>query len=231
MSLNLATAGLISGFGQGIAHGADQLTNAFIQSGLMAEREKYDAARQQLVFGHEDANLAKTQDFTAGQTQQQMGNNILLHGLSETGANTRSDATIKGTQENTRLAHELTNQGEGEKQRSEDARQLLDLKNKIDVAKISAGKAAAQEHLPPAVKAQVDAEMENLKAYGDQLKNALGPEEISMIDKRLEQSKQKIAQLVGVPPPPPVAPGIVQGDKWSGLLNPTQEDTRSRGGR
>lgn len=134
---NLALAGLISGFGEGIKSGADHLTNAFIQSGLMGEREKYEQARQQLVFGHDDTAVAnkqtydkgilqQTQDFTAGQNQAKMGADIVnstadrvsrdqQHAETEAGANSRNTATEAGaTARNTATNNaSLTNTREG----------------------------------------------------------------------------------------------------------------------
>lgn len=235
---DLRLAGLISGFGEGIKSGADHLTNAFIQSGLMGEREKYEQARQQLVFNHDDTAVAnkqtydkgilqQTQDFTAGQNQARMGADIVnstADRVSRADENQKTidankaihDETNKSTLENTREGHRLTNEGAAQTQKALDARNREDLANKIEVAKIQAGKAAAKETLDPGIKAQIDAQMKILDVYGASLNSDMAT---PGAETKLKKAVDEISRLSGADVSNPEG-GPLVGDRWAGKLKP-----------
>jgi hypothetical protein len=86
----LALAGIISGMGNGLSRGLENMQSGIIQEGLMNRRFEHDdaAANVEREFqmrkmrdqqAHETAIQKGNQDFTAGQNQQKMGADIALH--------------------------------------------------------------------------------------------------------------------------------------------------------
>lgn len=101
--MDLATAGVISGAGEGVSKAADAALSGGIQSALLDKREAADNLRLEKTqqFSREqaqetEANAVAREDRTnktnQGLLQQKQGGDILLHNLRETGENTRAKA-------------------------------------------------------------------------------------------------------------------------------------------
>lgn len=225
----LALAGMASGGANALTHALSSAQSYVQQDALqqardemdmkrLALQEKYAGEREQRGYTHAETLQKGTQDFTKGENAANRTHAETLHGQTEAGANARTDRTIAGQLESNKVGHELANKGQAATQESLDARQLLEIEKDIKVARISATK-SLEKKLDPAIDAQIKAEMKMLDVYGDQLKGNMDPSAIPEIQKKLDLTKQNIARLVGVEPPPKVSTQI-QGDKWSGMLSP-----------
>lgn len=216
----LQLAGVVSGAGEGMGRGLQQLNSGIIQQGLQESSQQFAAEKLKLQMEHAERLQALDTASRKEEGAATRAQALALHQDTEAGADRRNKATQEGENARQQVAtggaivgKGMDAESEREKQRSMDARQLLELNKDIQVARIQASK-STELKLSPAVKARIDFQMKQLDGVQEILKpgSLTTPEQMDQAKKQIAEIGKAIDRLVDVDVPEeegpkPINPG------------------------
>jgi len=149
----LALAGAVSGMGQGLERGLQQVQGGLIQYGLQDADRQFQSEKLKLQMEHAERLQQSSIQAAAGEAQKGRELQTTLHGQAEVGATERQAQQIEGTLKAANIGAEGAK--EAAKAHAGSAEKIAEMANKthekMNLATVNASKYAADEHLTAAL--------------------------------------------------------------------------------